>query len=197
MRTAAFLLAFLSAPAFAAPADAGPEALIRAMTHDVIAAARADRNVAAGGAAALRVAEEKVFPLVDFREATRLAVGRAWAGANPAQQERLTREFRSLLIRTIAAGPRYEGQEMRVLPVRMNPGDSEATVRNQFLRPGAPPLRLDYEMHKTEGGWKIYDIVVEGVSMVMAYRAEFAPLLRDEGVDGLIRRLGERNARGA
>ena len=189
------LLAVLAAlPALAAPRDADPETLIRAMTQDVIAAARADREVAAGGPAALRVAEEKVFPLVDFEEAARLALGRAWSRASREQQLRLTAEFRALLIRTVGAGQRYEGQEVRVLPVRMAAGDTDVTVHNQYLRPGAPPLRLDYQMHKTPAGWKIYDIVVEGVSMVMAYRAEFEPVLRERGLDGLIQRLAARNA---
>ncbi len=200
MRSLLFCLAVLAAaPALAVPREADPETLIRAMTEQVIAAARADRQVAAGGAAALRVAEEKVFPLVDFEEATRLALGRAWWRASRAQQLRLTEEFRALLVRTVGAGQRYEGQEIRVLPVRMKAEDTDVTVHNHYVRPGAGPMRLDYQMHKTREGWKIYDIVVEGASMVMAYRAEFEQVLRDRGIDGLIQRLAEKNrsARGA
>ena len=197
-RTAVLLAGLLVAlPALAVPRDADPETLIRAMTREVIAAARADREVAAGGPAALRVAEEKVFPLVDFEEATRLAVGRAWTRASRPQQERLVAEFRALLIRTVGAGQRYEGQEVRVLPVRMQAGDSDITVHNQYLRAGAPPLRLDYQMHRTATGWKIYDIVVEGVSLVLAYRSEFEQVVRDRGIEALIQRLAEKNARGA
>jgi phospholipid transport system substrate-binding protein len=179
------------------PRDADPETLIRAMTREVIDAARADRTVAAGGPAALRLAEEKVFPLVDFEEATRLAVGRAWSRATRAQQERLTGEFRALLIRTVGAGQRYEGQEIRVLPVRLHAADTDITVHNQYLRAGAPPLRLDYQMHRTPAGWRIYDIVVEGVSLVLAYRSEFEQVVRDRGVEALIERLAAKNGRGA
>ena len=193
MRTLLVILALAAAPAGAAPRDADPETLIRAMTQQVIDAARADPEVAAGGPKALAVARDKVFPLLDFEEATRLALGRAWWRATKAQQERLVAEFRAVLVRTASAGQRYDGQTIRVLPVRLRPGETDVTVHNQYIRPGAPPLRLDYQMHKTAEGWKIYDIVVEGVSLVMAYRAEFEPILRNQGIDGLIGRLVEKN----
>ena len=193
---AAVLALLFAIPALASSSDADPETLIRAMTQEVLAAARADREIAAGGAKALRLAEERIFPLVDFEEATRLALGRFWLRASKAQQEKLVAEFRALLVRTTSAGQRYEGQTVKVLPVRMKAGDTDVTVRNQYLRPGAPPLRLDYQMYKTGEGWKIYDIVVEGVSLVLAYRAEFEQLAREQGIDGLIRRLAEKNASG-
>jgi len=193
-----FLLAvFLAAgsSALAAPRDADPETLIRTMTQQVIEAAKANPEIAAGGPKALNLVADKVFPLLDFEEATRLALGRAWWKASKAQQERLIAEFRNILIRTAAAGQRYEGQTIRVLPVRMQPGDTEVTVHNQYVRPGGKPMRIDYQMRKTAEGWKIYDIVVEGVSLVLAYRAEFEPVVRDQGVEGLIQRLAEKNRR--
>jgi phospholipid transport system substrate-binding protein len=87
----------------------------------------------------------------------------------------------------------YGGQTLRVQPVRMAPGATEVTVRNQFLRPGKPPVSVEYAMGKTPEGWKIYDITVEGVSLVLTYRGEFEQILRESGVEGLIRRLEERN----
>ena len=96
-------------------------------------------------------------------------------------------------MRTASAGQRYEGQSVRVLPVRIAPGDTEATVHNQYARPGAAPLRIDFQMHRTEAGWKIYDIVVEGVSLVITYRGEFDAVVKQQGIDGLIKRIAQKN----
>ena len=191
---AALCLVLLALPVFGAPPDADPETLIRGMTQGVLAAARADPDIASGGPKALKLAEERIFPLVDFEEATRLALGRFWPQASKAQQARLVAEFRALLVRTAGAGQRYEGQTVTVLPARMQQGGTEATVRNRYLRPGAAPLRIDFQMHRTAAGWKIYDIVVEGVSLVFTYRSEFDAVLKQQGIDGLIRRLAEKNA---
>jgi phospholipid transport system substrate-binding protein len=82
---------------------------------------------------------------------------------------------------------------MKVLPSRVKPGDDDATVRNQFIRPGGKPVLIDYSMRKTPQGWKIYDIVVEGVSLVLTYRSEFDAVVKQEGIDGLIKRLTQKN----
>ena len=175
--------------------DLGPEELVRKVTQDVLDAIRSDRQLAAGDKQkALRLAEEKVLPHIDFEEATRLAVGRAWARAAPEQRKKLVEEFRRMLVRTYSSAiSAYEGQTMKVLPVRMKPGDSEVTVHNQYIRAGGTPLPVDYQMHKTDQGWKIYDITVEGVSLVLTYRSEFDAIVKQEGIDGLIKRLEEKN----
>jgi len=187
-------LAALALPA-RAQQDLGPEELVRKVTQDVLDAIRSDRQLAAGDKRkALALAEEKVLPLIDFEEATRLAVGRAWAQATPEQRRKLVEEFRRMLVRTYSnAISVYEGQTMKVLPVRMKPGDTEATVHNQYIRAGGTPLPVDYQMHKTDQGWKIYDITVEGVSLVLTYRSEFDAIVKQQGIDGLIKRLEEKN----
>src|SRR2546422_3497454 len=175
--------------------DLGPEELVRKVTQDVLDAIRSDRQLAAGDRKkALKPAEEKVLPHIDFEEATRLAVGRAWARAAPEQRNRLVEEFRRMLVRTYSnAISAYEGQTMQVLRVRMKPGDTEVTVRNRYIRAGGKPLPVDYQMHRTSQGWKIYDITVEGVSLVLTYRSEFDALVKQSGIDGLIKRLEEKN----
>jgi phospholipid transport system substrate-binding protein len=176
--------------------ELGPEALVKKITAEVMDAIKSDKQLAAGDKQkALKLAEEKILPHVDFDEATRLAVGRAWKEATPEQKKKLVQEFRNMLVRTYSnAISAYEGQQMKVMPVRMKPGDSEATVHNQFVRPGAPkPVLVDYSMRKTEQGWKIYDIVVEGVSLVLTYRSEFDQVVKQEGIDGLIKRLAQKN----
>jgi phospholipid transport system substrate-binding protein len=184
---------------FLAPATAqelGPEELVKKLTSDVMTSIKTDKDLAAGDKQkALKLAEEKILPHIDFQEATRLAVGRAWRDATPEQRKRLVDEFRSMLVRTYSnALEGYQGQEMKVLPSRNKAGDSEATVRNQFTRAGGKPVPIDYQMRKTDSGWKIYDISVEGISLVLTYRSEFDQVVKQEGIDGLIKRLSQKNA---
>ena len=194
-----YMLAVLFAVVgFAHAADErGPEELVKQVTAEVLDALKSDKKLASGDRqAALKLAEEKVLPHIDFEEATRLAVGRAWSQATPEQKKRLTTEFRRMLVRVYSnAIQPYEGQSIQVSPVRMKAGDSEATVHNTFKRAGGgKPVGFDYSMRKTEQGWKIYDIVVEGVSLVLTYRSEFDGLVKQEGVDGLIKRLASKNS---
>jgi phospholipid transport system substrate-binding protein len=176
-------------------ADLSPEALVRKVTSEVLDAIQKDDALKAGDREkALALAEEKVLPHIDFREMTRLAVGKAWRSATPQQQDVLTSEFRELLVRTYASAiDAYRGQSMRVLPTRMAAGATEVTVRNLYLKPGRPPVPVDYYMLKTAKGWKVADILVEGVSLVLTYRTEFEEEARRGGVEGLIKRLQAKN----
>jgi phospholipid transport system substrate-binding protein len=156
---------------------------------------KSDKQLAAGDRQkALRLAEEKVLPHIDFQEATRLAVGRSWRQASPEQRKKLVDEFRSMLVRTYSnAISEYQGQTLKVLPSRGKQDPEDATVRTQFMRAGGKPLPIDFQARKTPEGWKIYDITVEGVSLVLTYRTEFDTVVKQDGIDGLIRRLGEKN----
>jgi len=176
--------------------DLGPEDLVRRVTEEVLDAIKGDAQLAAGDRQKmLKLAEDKVLPHVDFEEAARLAVGRSWAQATPEQRKQVVAEFRAMLVRTYASAiDAYRGQTLQVLPVRMKPADTDVTVRNRYLRPGAPPVIIEYQMHRTAQGWKIYDIGVEGVSLVITYRSEFDAVVRQDGIEGLIRRLAEKNA---
>jgi phospholipid transport system substrate-binding protein len=195
MKIATLVLSFfLALPALSQ--DLAPDELVRKVTADVMDSIKSDKQLQAGDKKkALALAEQKILPHVDFKEAARLAMGKAWQGATPEQQERIVSEFRSMLVRIYSnAIGTYQGQEMKVLPVRMAPGATEVTVRNQYVSPGKPPMPVDYAMKKTPAGWMIYDITVEGVSLVLTYRAEFESITRTAGVDGLIKRMHERNA---
>lgn len=181
--------------ASAPPEQLSPEALVRKVTTEVLEAIEKDDALKAGDRQkALALAEQKVLPHIDFREMTRLAVGKAWRTATPEQQDALTTEFRELLVRTYATAiDAYRGQTMRVLPTRMPADATEVTVRNLYVKPGRPPVPVDYYMLKTAKGWKVADIVVEGVSLVLTYRTEFEQEAQRGGVDGLIARLRAKN----
>ena len=195
MRALALLFLIGITQTVSATAQPEPEALVRRITSEVLHELKSDEALQAGDKAkAIALAEKKILPHLDFAEATRFVMGRSWARASDEQRRRLVAEFRRLLVRTYAnAFHGYGGQAMEVLPVRMHPQDTEVTVRNRYLRPGAPPLMVDYAMHKTPEGWKIFDVAVEGISMLMVYRAEFSEQLRRAGVDDLIQGLEEKN----
>ncbi len=189
------IIALFAFGASQAQSQLGPEELVKKITSDVMTAIKTDKQLAAGDRQrALQLAEEKILPHVDFEEATRLAVGRSWREATPEQRKKLVQEFRSMLVRTYSnALEGYQGQEMKVLPSRVKPGETDATVRNQFTRAGGKPVPIDYQMRKTDSGWKIYDISVEGISLVLTYRSEFDQVVKQQGIDGLIKRLGQKN----
>jgi phospholipid transport system substrate-binding protein len=192
------LLALLGAAALAfsvAAQNLGPDQLVQKITDEILAAIKSDKQLAAGDKQkATKLAEEKVLPYIDFEQATRLAVGRAWREAAPEQKQRLVTEFRNMLVRTYSnAISAYEGQTLKVLPQRGKQDPEETVVRTQYIRAGGQPLPIDFTMRQKDGTWKVYDITVEGVSLVMTYRSEFDAVLKQEGVDGLIKRLAQKN----
>src|SRR5213595_402401 len=147
----------------AAAQELTPDQLVQKVTEEVLASIKSDRQLAAGDKQkALKLAEEKVLPHIDFEEATRLAVGRAWREATPEQKQKLIGEFRRMLVRTYSnAIESYQGQTMKVLPARGGQDEQDFMVRAQFVRAGGQPLPLEFHARKTDKGWKIFDIVVE------------------------------------
>ena len=178
-----------------APAkEQSPEDMVRQITTDVLDAIKQDKSLQAGDKQkALALAEQKVLPHLDFTEMTRLAAGRTWNTATPEQRVRLVAAFRAMLVRTYAnAIDVYRGQTMMVEPARVPTTATETTVRNRYVSPGKQPTPVDYAMRKTSGEWKIYDIVVDGISLVLTYRSQFEDSARNSGVEGLIKQLQQK-----
>ncbi len=186
----------LAAPlgAHAQSNDGSPEGLVRQVTTDVLDAIKSDAGLQAGDKQkALALAEKKVLPHLDFNEMTRLAAGRSWNTAPPEQRERLVAAFRAMLVRTYAnAIDVYRGQTMMVEPARVPTSATEATVRNRYVSPGRRPTPVEYTMRKGAEGWKIYDIVVDGISLVLTYRSQFEETARNSGMEGLIAQLQDK-----
>lgn len=172
-----------------------PDALIKTLSEDVLASIRKDPSLQAGDIARLNaLIDEKILPYVNFEKMTRLAVGRGWRDASAEQRQTLTREFRSLLVRTYAgAVSTTKDYQVRILPFRAEPTDTDVTVRTQAVPARGDPIQLDYRMEKTGTGWKIYDVNVLGVWLVENYRNTFASEVSRGGIDGLIKSLMERN----
>jgi phospholipid transport system substrate-binding protein len=193
MNTALLVVAAAALPA--AAQDVAPDALVKNVTLEVVDLISKDKELKAGGRAKLiAVVEAKVLPHFNFTAMTALAMGQNWAKASPEQKKQLTEEFRTLLVRTYASAlAAYSEQKFDFRPLRAKPTDTDVTVNVRVLQPGAQPVTLDYSMEKTASGWKVYDVMVGGVSLVANYRTEFANTVRASGVDGLIRDLHTKN----
>jgi len=182
-------------PLIAAAADEAPDALVKRVTDEVLAIIKSDKDLQAGNTQkVVSLAEQKVLPHFDFTRMTRLAVGRNWQQASDAQKESLTKEFRTLLVRTYSTSlSAYRNQNIEVKPLKMAAGDKEVTVRTQVVQPGGPPIPIDYALEKADSGWKVYDVVIDGASLVTTYRSSFNDQISKGGVDGLIKALVDRN----
>ena len=176
-----------------APAPVRPDAMMRALTAEVMGTLREDR--AAGRDTDLaQLVEKRIVPVFDFVRMTAIALARNWRLATPEQQTRLATEFQTLLVRSYSNALReFRDQAIEYRPLRAAASESDVTVRSLVRRPGTEPLTIDYDMADGAAGWRVYDVKIAGVSVVLAYRESFAATVRDSGIDGLIRALVEKN----
>lgn len=192
----AFSFVFLLALGFCAVAqEVAPDQLVRNITQDVISVVRQDKDIQSGNARKIaELVDSKVLPHFNFQRMTQLAVAVNWRKASPEQQKALTQEFRTLLVRTYSSAlSSYRDQAIDVKPLRARPEDTEVTVRSEVKQRGAQPVTIDYDMEKTSGGWKVFDVKVGGVSLITTYKEEFSNQVRDAGLDGLIKTLAGKN----
>lgn len=183
------------APSVLAAEPSPPDVLVRDVTNEVLAIVRQDRAIQAGDTGrVLSLVEEKVLPHFNFRRMTMLAVGRDWRQATPEQQNHLVGAFRTLLVRTYSnALTQYRDQTIDFKPLRMSDADTTVQVRTEVRQHGAQPIGIDYTLEKTAAGWKVFDVIVAGVSLVTNYRGSFGDEIRKSGIDGLIRSLEDKN----
>lgn len=198
MKFSKLMLAGLAALCFGAAqaSEAEPEQLVKSVTDEVLTIVRSDKDIQSGNTRkAMALVEAKVLPHFNFTRMTQLAMGREWRNASPAQQQTLTNEFRTLLVRTYSkALTEYRNQTIELRPSPAKTDEGEAKVRTQVNQAGGKPIQLDYYLHKQASGWKVYDIEVAGVSLVTNYRDSFTAEVRNNGIDGLIKLLQTKNA---
>jgi phospholipid transport system substrate-binding protein len=193
---AALLGAALASGSVAQAQDpAAPDQLVKTVTLEVVELITKDKEIQAGNRAKLvQLIDAKVLPHFNFGAMTALAMGQSWNKANPEQKKRLTEEFRTLLVRTYASAlAAYAEQKFDFRPLRAKPSDTDVTVQVRVLQPGSQPVPIDYSMEKTASGWKVYDVMVGGVSLVANYRTEFSNVVRESGIDGLVKNLNTKN----
>ena len=184
----ALITALLAAPA---QAHEAPDALVKRVSEQVTQ----HKDLRSGDAAKLRaLVETNLLPHIDARRATQTALGPNWRRATPEQQDQLVREFTTLLVRTYSGAlANYRDQTIEFLPLRATPADAEVTVRSRIRQPGAEAVMVEYDLAKTDAGWKVYDVRVAGISLVATYRSSFADEVRNRGIDGLIATLANKN----
>lgn len=172
-------------------ADPPPDVLARNTTNEVLAILKADKDIQGGNVQKVYdLVEAKVLPHFDFNRMTQLAVGKHWNAATPKQKQTLVKEFRSLLVRTYASSlTAFSNQTIDFKPFSMPPGASEVTVQTEVKQPGGKPIPINYDMHRTAFGWKVFDVSIDGVSLVINYRSSFANTIRQSGIEGLISML--------
>lgn len=188
-RTMRWLLLLLS---FAAHAQTAPDALVRTTVNEVLSVIKQNQN----RNTLHDLAEKKVLPHFDFVAMTRLAVGRYWREASEPQKKALENGFRSLLVSTYVAAlsqTANANQTVEVKPVEVKPGQDDVTVRTLVKEPGRRPIAIDYRMAPGAGGWKVYDVVVENLSLVTNYRGSFTSEITRSGIDGLIKTIEDKN----
>lgn len=195
MRLAALGFAALLGLASAQAQELPPDVLLKNMSDAVIAEIRNDKAIQAGDRAkTAALVEARIVPHFDFRRITQIAVGRSWRAATPEQQEKLTQEFKTLLVRTYSGAlAGYRDQVIEFSPVRAARDETEVTVRSRIRQPGAQPIAIEYDVARIGSQWKVYDVRIGGISLVATYRTTFAEEIANRGVDGLIDLLARKN----
>jgi phospholipid transport system substrate-binding protein len=175
--------------------DIPPDVLVKNVTLEVVGIVSKDKDIREGDRRkVIALIEAKVLPHFNFASMTATALGRNWDKASPEQKARLTDEFKTLLVRTYASSiAAYKDQKFDFRPLRAKPTDTDVTVNVRVLQSGAQPITLDYDMEKRPGGWKVWDVRVGGISLVVNYRTEFDNQVREAGVEGLIKTLQTKN----
>ena len=172
-----------------------PDALVKRTAEDVLVIVKTDQAIQAGDQEKLfALAEEKILPNFSFDKVSRMVLGKNWTKATPDQKVAFQKEFRTLLLRTYATAlSKYKNQTIEYAPLRMAEGSSTASVKTSILQQGGQPIAVNYTLEKQADAWKVYDIVIEGVSLVTNYRGQFSQEVRQNGMDSLIKKLADKN----
>jgi len=191
------LLSFFLSISFTSVAEDGPLELVQKTADDVLSVLKSDQSIQEDKEKIYQLAEEKILPNFDLDRISMLVLGKAWRKINEDQQQKFKVEFKTMLLRTYAVAlGKYKDQEIDFKPLRMEPTDSKVTVKSQIIQDGAQPISVDYTLAKKENAWKVFDIVIEGVSLVTNYRSQFASEIKNNGIDSLISKLVEKNNKG-
>lgn len=180
-----------------ARAETAPEELVHRTTDEILADIKLHRDAYAKDYSKLyKMADEKVLPYFDFRRMSQWVLGQNWRTATPEQRDRFVGEFRALLVRTYATALlNYTDQKIVYFPVQSRPGDDDVTVKTAVKQTGgAPDIPIHYSFYKNKAGeWKVYDVTIDGVSLVTNYRSVYATKVREKGMDGLIAEIAAGN----
>jgi phospholipid transport system substrate-binding protein len=190
---AAFSTSVIAAPA--AATNEAPDVLVKRVSTDVIDSVKADKDIQAGNSRKIMdLVNAKILPYVDSEKMTAQAAGRFWRQASPEQQKQLSEEFRTLLVYTYSGAlSQIKNETIEFKPFRGDPADNEVEVKSQVNLTRGEPITLNYRLSKGGQGWKIFDLNVMGAWLVETYKSTFASEIGKGGIDGLIKKLHDRN----
>ena len=172
-----------------------PEQLIRDTTERILAKLDASPALSGDRPGLIRLIEQEVFPLVDFQRASRLILGRHWPSASEMQQQRFVEEIKKLLACTYStAFANYSNQSIEFQQPRWSDDRSDVEIRTSIIQAGSPPIPVNYRLKNADNAWRLYDLTVEGISLVANYRSTFSQQLQQQDLDALIAQLGQRSA---
>ena len=179
-----------------AHAGMAPDELVKSTSEEVLSIVRSDPDIAAGNTSkVIDIVEQKVLGHFDFARMTRLAVGKNWRNASDPQREALTNGFRTLLVRTYAVAlAQFRDRSVEYRPLEQAPSGPDVMVHTTVATPQGKPINMDYRMGAVGEDWKVYDVLVDGVSLVINYRSLFDSTVSEKGIDGLVALLEEKNA---
>lgn len=171
-----------------------PVELIRMTTEQVLGKLAQAPQIKSEPEQLKHLVEESIVPSIDFVRLSRLTLGKHWRTASTEQRNRFTSEFKLLLMRTYSTSlTEYSGQDIEYIPLKETPDGKRSTVRTKLHQPSGSPVTVDYSLYKSGNGWKIYDVSIEGISLVVNYRSSFGQVIRSNGLDSLIQHLAIRN----
>ena len=187
------LTLLMSMSIFAAEA---PDLFVRKIADEVFEILKTDKDLKAGNKEkAYKITEEKILPYFDFDRISKLVLGKAWTAATKDEQEAFKKEFKTMLVKTYGSALlKFKDQTLNYKPTRFQPSDEEVLVKTEILKSGAPPLPIDYMLEKDGDSWKVFDIIIEGVSLVTNFRGQFGNEIKQNGIASLISKLAEKNA---
>ncbi len=174
--------------------ESAPDVLVNQTVQEVLDIVKKDSAVLTNETRLNELVDAKIVPHFNFARMTKLAVGKAWRSATPEQQQVLNSEFRTMLVRTYTkVFTAYRDPKVTVKPVQVTPETKETTVKLLITISDGRTVKVEYEMERAGLGWKVFDVTVEGISLVTSYRGSFGDEIQQNGVDGLVKKLTEMN----
>ena len=188
------ILLLVALPVFGYASQAAQDLVVKS-TEDLLKVLRANQDkVAADSRYIETLIEEYVVPNLDFIAMTKLAVAHHWRSATTEQKKKLIGEFKQLLLRTYGKSlTEYSGEEIIFLPYRPGSKEDRAVVRSEFHTKNGQAVPVSFKLRDVDDSWKIYDIAIDGISLVTNYRTSFSTEIQKSGIDGLIASLQNKN----
>ncbi len=171
-----------------------PVALLERTSQQVIKILRDDRELLKKEPDRVyKIIDDYILPHLDQVTMAKLALGKNWRKATKQQKIDFVAAFKNLLIRTYSKSlTEFKDQEIRYFPVKLQPGVTKTSVRAEVIQPGGPSIPIAYRMRIKNNAWKVYDIKIDGISLVTSYRGTFTQEVRKSGIDGLLKYLGSK-----